>query len=60
MILYTLDAYMYISTNQYIKDERNWLIAWLYAWKISGFQRGGYVDEHDNFFSQNLHEKIDK
>ena len=35
-------------------------LAWLYAWKISGFQRGSYVDEHDNFFSQNLHEKIDK
>ena len=25
-------------------------LACLYAWKIGGFQRGGYVDEQDNFF----------
>ena len=25
-------------------------LAWLYAWKIGGFQRGGYVDEQDIFF----------
>ena len=35
-------------------------LTWLYAWKTGGFQRGGYVDEQYNFFSQNLHEKIDK
>ena len=34
--------------------------AWLYAWKIGGFQPGGYVDETRPFFSQNLHEKISK
>ena len=34
--------------------------AWLYAWKIGGFQPGGYVDETRPFFPQNLHEKISK
>lgn len=34
--------------------------AWLYAWKIGGFQPGGYVYETRPFFSQNLHEKISK
>ena len=25
-------------------------LTWLYVWKIGGLQRGGYVDEQDNFF----------
>ena len=59
LILYTLKAYMYISTNQYIKDEHNWLslTVRLEDWWFSTRQLCCGTRQ---FFPQNLHEKIDK
>ena len=60
LILYTLNAYMYNSTNQYIKDEHNWLslTVCLEDWWFS--TRWLSSRTRQCFFSQNLHEKIEK
>ena len=60
LILYTLDAYMYISTNKYIKDEHNWLSLTV-CLKDWWFSTRRLCWRTRQFFSQKyLHEKIDK